>query len=277
MSLLGDGIELMVDGSEIFTVPTASLVAAALADLGVAWFEEPLPQPTTPASTQLARRSPVPIAYGEHLYGVAEALDALTSGQLLVLQPDASTCGGIGEARRDGDRRRRFGVRVVPHVCAGPISLAANLHVAATVPAITLIEYPPTLAGVVGRGSATAPRSESTPSTTARSPCPARPGLGVALDEAAAPASPLPPARDPRRRHRSAGSPTASSATADAPSSTDHDMASSTMTAAFDGPIGPSMAEFSAEYMTHIEPHLDRRPDVGPRPDPRPAALDPRR
>jgi predicted HD phosphohydrolase len=25
----------------------------------------------------------------------------------------------------------------------------------------------------------------------------------------------------------------------------------------FDGPIGPSMSEFSAEYMTHIESHLD--------------------
>jgi hypothetical protein len=25
----------------------------------------------------------------------------------------------------------------------------------------------------------------------------------------------------------------------------------------FDGPIGPSMSEFSAEYMTYVESHLD--------------------
>ena len=25
----------------------------------------------------------------------------------------------------------------------------------------------------------------------------------------------------------------------------------------FDGPIGPSMSEFSAEYMTYVECHLD--------------------
>ena len=38
-----------------------------------------------------------------------------------------------------------FGVRVVPHVCSGPVALAANLHVAASVPAIRLVEYPPSL------------------------------------------------------------------------------------------------------------------------------------
>src|SRR3712207_8692366 len=35
-----------------------------------------------------------------------------------------------------------FGARVVPHNCAGPVSFAANLHVAASVSSISLIEYP---------------------------------------------------------------------------------------------------------------------------------------
>ena len=30
------------------------------------------------------------------------------------------------------------------------------------------------------------------------------------------------------------------------------------MTQAFTGPIGPSMAEFSDEYMTYVEGHLER-------------------
>ena len=66
-------------------------------------------------------------------------VDAMRNGELLVLQPDASTCG-LAEARAMAAAAAGFGVRVVPHVCAGPIALAAGLHLAATVPAIRMIE-----------------------------------------------------------------------------------------------------------------------------------------
>ena len=41
---LDPSVELMVDGSEIFTLPTALELARRLHELGVVWFEEPLPQ-----------------------------------------------------------------------------------------------------------------------------------------------------------------------------------------------------------------------------------------
>ena len=63
-------------------------------------FRSPLPQGARSGITELARRSPVPIAYGEHLFGLDEAVEAMRSGQLQVLQPDAATCGGLAEARR---------------------------------------------------------------------------------------------------------------------------------------------------------------------------------
>jgi L-alanine-DL-glutamate epimerase-like enolase superfamily enzyme len=184
---LGDEVELMVDGSETFTVATAALIAPALADLGVSWFEEPVPQPAHAGIAELARRSPVPLAYGEHLYGADEAIGAMANGELLVLQPDASTGGGLGEARAMAMAAAGFGVRVVPHVCAGPVSLAANLHLAATVPAIRLIEYPPVLAAVwatlAGPTGADLGPDEIVDGTLA---VPDSPGLGVDLDEAAA-------------------------------------------------------------------------------------------
>ncbi|MGE3589789.1 MAG: mandelate racemase/muconate lactonizing enzyme family protein, partial [Ilumatobacteraceae bacterium] len=126
-ALLGPGVELMVDGSEIFTLPTAQTVATALHALDVRWFEEPLPQGNRSGIESLVRSSPVPIAYGEHLFGADEAIEAMRREQLHVLQPDASTCGGLAEARRMAQAAVPFGVRVVPHVCAGPVSLAANL------------------------------------------------------------------------------------------------------------------------------------------------------
>jgi L-alanine-DL-glutamate epimerase-like enolase superfamily enzyme len=185
--LLGD-VELMIDGSETFTVATAAIIATALADLGVAWFEEPIPQPAHAGIAALAARSPVPLAYGEHMYGLAEAIDAMRGNELLVLQPDASTCG-LSEARAMAAAAAGFGVRVVPHVCAGPIALAANLHLAATVPAVRLVEYPPFLASAwerFGRGAALGTDAI----VNGHLPVPAGPGLGVDLDEEEAASAP---------------------------------------------------------------------------------------
>jgi len=68
---------------------------------------------------------PVGIEAGEHLYGREDALDALATGGVTVLQPDASISGGITESREIANLAQYYGARVVPHVCAGPVSLAA--------------------------------------------------------------------------------------------------------------------------------------------------------
>ena len=116
---------MMIDGSETFTVATASIISERLADLGVTWFEEPIPQPAHAGIAELAARSAVPIAYGEHMYGLTEAIDAMRNGELLVLQPDASTCG-LTEARAMAAAAAGFGVRVVPHACAHRHVLSAT-------------------------------------------------------------------------------------------------------------------------------------------------------
>lgn len=178
--MLGHDIELMVDGSEGFTLPTAQLMATRLAQLGVTWLEEPLPQRARDGIRRLAAASAVPIAYGEHLFGRAEALEAMQGDGVQVLQPDPATCGGLAEARAIADLAAQFGVRVVPHMCAGPVALAATLHLAASVPAIRLIEYPPTLAPVWQRfgGAALCPDAI----VDGRLPVPDAPGLGVDVD-----------------------------------------------------------------------------------------------
>ena len=194
--LLGDEIELMVDASETYTLPTARALADALADLDVRWIEEPLPQGERAGIEALVAHSPVPVAYGEHLYGLHDAIDAMRRRQLDVLQPDAAVAGGISEAKRMSEAAAAFGVRVVPHICAGPIALAANLHLAATVPAIRAVEYPPTLLAVweaFGTG-ATLGLDAIVDGTIA---IPDAAGLGVDLDEQQVAAHPyeLPGAR----------------------------------------------------------------------------------
>ena len=50
----------------------------------------------------------------------------------------------------------------------------------------------------------------------------------------------------------------------------------STIHEPFAGPIGPSMAEFSGDYMTYVEAHLDEDLKLGSRPHAHHPALDAR-
>jgi L-alanine-DL-glutamate epimerase-like enolase superfamily enzyme len=187
--LLPDGVALMIDGNECFTAPTALIVADRLADLGVQWFEEPVPQHHRAAIEEVVQRSPVPIAYGEHLFGVHDFSDCLARRQADVIQPDAALAGGFGECRRIAALAAPHGVRVVPHCAAGPVALAANLQLAASVPGIRLLEYPYPLAEM---WAATAPGAPLGPDALRDGCLPvlAAPGFGVDLDEAALAARP---------------------------------------------------------------------------------------
>jgi D-galactarolactone cycloisomerase len=190
--LLDDDVELMVDGSETYTLPTALELAARLAEFGVRWFEEPIPQGAAAGIAALCGRAAVPIAYGEHLYGLDDAVVALANHGVSVLQPDASTCGGIAAARGMAELAAHYGARVVPHICAGPVSLAANLAVAATVPGIRAVEYPVHLVpawDALGTGVPLGPDAIEDGTV----PVPDRPGLGVALAEDVAAAHPYSP------------------------------------------------------------------------------------
>ena len=139
--LLPDDLELMIDGSDTFTLATAVQIAERLGGLGVRWFEEPIPQANRAAIAALSAKSAVPIAYGEHLYGREDALAAFENDGISVVQPDASTTGLI-ESRAMAGIATYYGARVVPHFCAGPVALAANLALAASVRTISVIEYP---------------------------------------------------------------------------------------------------------------------------------------
>lgn len=190
--LVPDHVEFMVDGSETYTLPTALEIARRLADLGVRWFEEPIPQGNRAGIARLCAQSPIPIAYGEHLYGREDTIDALSNGGVQVLQPDASIIGGITEGRESAALAAYHGARVVPHVCAGPVSLAANLALAGTVPAVRAIEYPVHLVpawDALGVGA----RFGLDAITDGALPIPTEPGLGVALDEDAAAEHPYTP------------------------------------------------------------------------------------
>jgi len=145
---LGPDVELLVDASEWLDVGTSLWVADALADSDVRWLEEPLTQKRHGAIRRVAGRSAVPIAYGEHLYGLEDALDVLTAGEVDVIQPDPGICG-FADAARIARVAPHYGARVAIHYHAGPVGLAACLQLAGTAAAADVLEFPFHLAPVL--------------------------------------------------------------------------------------------------------------------------------
>src|SRR5215813_6603927 len=117
-TLIPDHIQIMVDGGEHYSVRTALEIAHRLADLGIRFFEEPVPQNNREGITRLVEKSPVPIAYGEHLFLTQDFQDCLINRRADVIQPDASISGGISECRKIAALAETFGVPVVPHSAA---------------------------------------------------------------------------------------------------------------------------------------------------------------
>ncbi|MCA9982937.1 MAG: mandelate racemase/muconate lactonizing enzyme family protein [Anaerolineales bacterium] len=131
---IGSDVYLAVDANQAYNASTAIRVGRALADLDIAWFEEPVNATDLPAYQQVKAALPLPIAGGECLHTRFAFKDFLAEGALDIAQPDIMVTGGLTEMRRIADMASAFGVLVYPHVWASPIMIAATLQLAATIP-----------------------------------------------------------------------------------------------------------------------------------------------
>jgi L-alanine-DL-glutamate epimerase-like enolase superfamily enzyme len=182
---VGPEVELMVDagGSEQFWphgYKWALETARMLADHGVVWFEEPLPPDALEDYIRLRERAPLPISGGEVLTRRQSFRPWLEQGALDIVQPDVTKVGGLSEARRIGWLAQDHHVLLVPHGWNTAVGLAADLHLAAALPATRWVEY-----------LTPAPLIEEIVTTPFRLDedgylmIPTAPGLGIELDPAA--------------------------------------------------------------------------------------------
>jgi galactonate dehydratase len=81
----------------------------------------------------IARQTHIPIATGEDVYTRWGFRPILMKGAASILQPDCSHAGGITEVCRIAAMAEAFDVEVSPHNPLSPINLAAGLHVAASI------------------------------------------------------------------------------------------------------------------------------------------------
>lgn len=112
---LTDDIGIMVDINEKGSLEKALWLADVCRANGVLWLEEPLSAHDYEGYRQLASRTSVAIAAGEHLQGQAELYPFVSSRTLAVVQPDHAMMGGLSGTLRVTHLCEAFGLAVAPH------------------------------------------------------------------------------------------------------------------------------------------------------------------
>ncbi|MEU4779888.1 mandelate racemase/muconate lactonizing enzyme family protein [Micromonospora sp. NPDC023633] len=139
--VLGDRTQIFADANQAWSLPEALRMLPALADLGVAWVEEPLAGDRPEELDELGARTGMPLATGENLYGAAAFIPYLRGSGVTILQPDLTKVGGISEYLTVLAAAEAAGKTVNPHLYNGAIATAATVQVAASSAATSLVEW----------------------------------------------------------------------------------------------------------------------------------------
>ncbi|MGB0607397.1 MAG: mandelate racemase/muconate lactonizing enzyme family protein [Paracoccaceae bacterium] len=181
---VGSRADLLFGTHGQFSTAGAIRLGQAIEPYSPLWFEEPIPPDNLLEFKKVADAVRIPIATGERMTTKAEFAALLQTGGAAILQPALGRAGGIWEMKKLAAIAEVFNAQMAPHLYAGPIEWAANIHLAASIPNLLIIETIETkfhsdlIKGSiqVENGFVGAPQA---------------PGLGIEVDEALARAHPF--------------------------------------------------------------------------------------
>ena len=131
---VGPKVELLIECHGRFNPTTAVEISKELAQFKVKFMEEPCPPDNFDSTAWVRDHSAVPIAAGERCYGKYQCYDLLNKNCVDFFQPDVFHVGGLLEGKKMSALAEAKHIPVSFHNPSGPISNAAILQLAATVP-----------------------------------------------------------------------------------------------------------------------------------------------
>jgi len=170
----GKDIDIAIDFHGAISPATAKLLIKALEPYQPMFVEEPINCQEHDIMAEIARGTFLPIATGERVFTKWGFREVLEKKAASVLQPDLCHAGGITEVRLIAGMAEAFYATIAPHNPLGPISLAAGVQMAASIPNFLCQEQVS-----LGEGYLKKP-------FTVRNgylDLPTGPGLGIELDE----------------------------------------------------------------------------------------------
>ena len=181
---VGDKADLLFGTHGQFTTAGAIRLGQAIAPYNPLWFEEPVPPDNVAQMAAVARAVPIPVATGERLTTKAEFAPILREGAAAILQPALGRSGGIWETKKIAALAEVYNAQMAPHLYAGPVEWAANVHLCTSIPNLLIAETIDTdFHRDLIRNSITVEDGFITPPET--------PGLGIDVDEDLARAHPF--------------------------------------------------------------------------------------
>ncbi len=133
-SVVGDDNDLACDFHGAISPATAKLLIKALEPYQPMFIEEPCQAQNHDVMAEIARGTHLPIATGERVFTKWGFREVLEKRAATVLQPDLCHAGGITEVRLIAGMAEAYYATIAPHNPLGPISLAAGLQIAASIP-----------------------------------------------------------------------------------------------------------------------------------------------
>jgi len=144
---IGDENDLLTDVAEPgWNVDEAIVRAKIYSDFDVYFLEAPFRPDELDKYKALSEATELRIAYGEQHTTRFEFMDLVEKGGIKIIQPDVSRAGGISEVLRIAHYAREKQTTLIPHCWKTGISIAANLHLLASIENAPYLEFcqPPT-------------------------------------------------------------------------------------------------------------------------------------
>lgn len=179
---IGNTVDLAIDFHGRVSPAAANVLIERLKPYSPMFIEEPCLPENVDCMVNIARKTTVPIAAGERLFGKWQYRELIEKQAVSVIQPDICHVGGIYEGRKLAAMAEMYYGTVAPHNPLGPISLAACIQLDTCIPNFLVQEHPgnPDKSDL-GVGYITEPFVIR----DGYIDVPTKPGLGVELDEQA--------------------------------------------------------------------------------------------
>ena len=170
----GDDVDIGIDFHGAISPQNAKLLIRALEPYQPMFIEEPVQCQNVDVMAEIARGTHLPIATGERVFTKWGFRRILEKQAATILQPDLCHAGGITEVRLIAGMAEAYYAAIAPHNPLGPISLAAGLQLAASIPNFLCQEQVHLGAGYLKKPFEVKDGYIDTPTA---------PGLGIEIDE----------------------------------------------------------------------------------------------
>ena len=138
---MGDRFAIYADAAGVYSRADAMRLGRALEELGVGFFEMPIPPEDVEGYAELAQGLTIPIAL-DSIMSRHETVELIRNRAIDIVQPDVCRAGGITECRRIAELADCFGLAFQPHVSIGSqVHVAASAHLAMAMPNSIVCEY----------------------------------------------------------------------------------------------------------------------------------------